>query len=83
MNEATLYAKTACGNSVVQVTSEKMFVEVPCLLLDGSPPASQTKAGTSETVDTGVRIKGLAVSERYVIVWNGRVVDVREIKATG
>jgi len=57
------------GASIIQLSSEAF-----CLQIDGSRPLR---------VETAIRIKGFSLSDRHVLVWNGKKAEVRELPANG
>ena len=58
------------GVSAVQLTADSMMVQRG----EGGKPAK---------FNTNIRVKGLDLSEGYVMVWNGKRAEVRDIRADG
>jgi len=67
LNQATLYCKAAYGNAIIQMTADTVFL--------------QHNEGLSKKVQSSIRIKGIDISDQYVVVWNGKQAEVRECEA--
>lgn len=67
LNETVLHSRhlSKSGLSMIQLSSDSF-----CL---------QTEGGRVLRVQTSIRIKGFDMSERHVLVWNGKRAEVREV----
>lgn len=67
LNETVLHSRhlAKSGLSMIQLSSDSF-----CL---------QTEGGRTLRVQTSIRIKGFDMSEKHVLVWNGKRAEVREV----
>jgi len=66
LNETTLHCKLYGGLAAVQTSADKLFLH--------------TAEGQNKRISSSIRVKGLDVNDKYVVVWNGKKVEVRESK---
>jgi intraflagellar transport protein 140 len=65
LNETVLHCRQSGGNAAIQLTAEKLII--------------QTSDGKTKKLNSAIRIKGVSIAGKNIMVWSGKKAEVHEL----
>jgi intraflagellar transport protein 140 len=68
LSQTVLHTKSLNGTHIIQTSADSLFMQF-----------QESKEGL-QRIDSDLRIKGLELSSKYLVLWNGKQAEVRSLK---